>query len=45
MKPITGLVSAMVVAITLVGCGGFGDDQAAKPSFTLPNVISAVPPQ
>jgi hypothetical protein len=52
MKTFTGFASVIVVALALVGCGGGGDlganggaDQVAKPSFALPGVISAVPPQ
>jgi hypothetical protein len=50
MKQVTCLVS-VIFALALFGCGGggsgggSGDGQVAKPNFTLPNVISAVPPQ
>ena len=52
MKTFTGFASVIVVALALVGCGGGSDldanvgaDQVVKPSFALPGVISAVPPQ
>ncbi len=48
MKTFTGSASVIVLALVLVlvSCGGdISANGGDKPSFALPGVISAVPPQ